>query len=551
MPEKAFAYAIRRNGVGSTARASQARGTLRRDEFASVSRPSISRDRGWSLQMRGVIADLARNAAVLYGEDVAVTFPGDRSLSFAEADTLAGRFAGGLAALGVGKGDRVVLHLPNGWRWVVAYHAVARLGAVVVPANILLSAPELTFIVADSGASVAILSPEKAVVDVGAAIKVVPNGKAGLIAFESLLTTEWLPPAVVDPNELFTIGYTSGTTGRPKGAMLTHGAIFTSVAMTATIHVRTRTDRIWSALPFPHVYGNVVMNAGFLTGGRLTAPARFDAGEALTDIGAERITLFEGVPTMYYQMLAHSNLAAADLTSLTRCTVGGQTMPITKLQAVAERFGCPILELWGMTEVSGPATSHSPWWPMRHGSIGLPFPAMDVRIAAPEAGGAGELMVRGPQVMRGYWNDPVATAEALDSEGWLATGDVGRLDEDGYLFIVDRKKDMILTAGYNIYPAELEQAIASHPSVAMVAVAGRADEEKGEVAEAYIVLHTGAAPDAAAILAHCRELLAAYKIPRRLFFVDDLPRTSTGKIMRRALGAVPEPVTILKERTVA
>lgn len=501
--------------------------------------------------MRGVIAALARDAAVRFGDDVAIAFPGDRSLSFAEVEALAGRFAGGLAALRIGKGDRVLLHLPNSWQWIVAYHAIARLGAVVVPTNILLSATELAFIAANSGAAVAILAPEKKDAEVGSALIIVPGGGTGRIAFEHVLQAEWMAPAVVEPDDLFTIGYTSGTTGRPKGAMLTHGAIFTSVAMTATVHVRTRTDRVLSALPFPHVYGNVVMNSGFLTGAQLTAPARFDAGQALASIGAERITLFEGVPTMYYQMLAHPDLATADLTSLTRCTVGGQTMPVAKLDAVAERFGCPILELWGMTEVGGPATSHSPWWPARHGSIGLPFPGVEVRVAAREADEAGELMVRGPLVMRGYWKDPAATAEALDGEGWLATGDVARLDGDGYLFILDRKKDMILTAGYNVYPAELEQAIAGHEAVAMVAVTGRPDEQKGEVAEAYIVLHRGAEPDEAAILAHCREHLAAYKIPRAVHFVEDLPRTGTGKIMRRALNADAAPPTIQREATLA
>lgn len=497
--------------------------------------------------MRGVLADLARDAALRCGEDVAVVFPGDKSLSFVEADALAGRFAGGLAALGVGKGDRVLLHLPNGWRWIVAYHAVARLGAVVVPANILLSGAEVAFIAADAGAVAAILAPEKAGADTGAALKIAPGGAGGAIPFDDLLHGEARPGAPISPDDLSTIGYTSGTTGRPKGAMLTHGAVFASVSMTATIHVRTRTDRVWSALPFPHVYGNVVMNAGFLTGARLFAPARFDAGQALADISAERITLFEGVPTMYYQMLAHPDLAGADLTSLTRCTVGGQTMPVVKLEAVAERFGCPVLELWGMTEVGGPATSHSPWWPPRYGSIGLPFPGVEVRVAAREADCAGELLVRGPPVMRGYWNDPAATAQALDGEGWLATGDVGRVDSDGFVFIVDRKKDVILTAGYNVYPAEVEQAVASHPAVAMVAVAGRANEEKGEVAEAYIVLHRGFAPDGAAILAHCRQRLAAYKLPRAVHFVEDLPRTGTGKIMRRALMPDAQPVPTQNE----
>lgn len=493
--------------------------------------------------MRPIIAELVRDAAVRFGEDVAIAFPSNRSVTFADLEHLAGRFAGGLAALGIGRGDRVLLHLPNTWQWVVAYHAIARLGAIVVPTNILLSADELAFIAADAEIAAAILVAEKEAAETGMALKIVPGGGTGRIAFEDLLQADRLPPAPLQPDDLFTIGYTSGTTGRPKGAMLTHGAIFTSVAMTATVHVRTRSDRVWSALPFPHVYGNVVMNAGFLTGARLTAPLRFDAGKALADICEERITLFEGVPTMYYQMLAHPDLAGADLSSLTRCTIGGQAMPVAKLDAVAKRFGCPLLELWGMTEVSGPATSHSPWWPARHGSIGLPFPGVEVRLALQDEHGAGELMVRGPLVMSGYWNNPSATADALDGEGWLATGDVGRMDDGGYLYIVDRKKDMILTAGYNVYPAELEQAIASYADVAMVAVTGRADEEKGEVAEAFIVLHRGAEPDAAAILAHCRARLATYKLPRAMHFVDDLPKTGTGKIMRRALKDSAEAAT--------
>lgn len=505
--------------------------------------------------MRGVVADLVHDAASRFGGEPAIVFPGGRSLGFLEIDALAGRFAGGLAALGVGRGDRVVLYLPNNWEWIVAYHAVARLGAVIVPANILLSPAEVAFIVADAGAAVAILASDSTTIRAGGARKIVPGGGEGVLAFDDLLESPWSAPADIGPGDLFTIGYTSGTTGRPKGAMLTQGNIFASVSMTATIHARTRYDLVYSALPFPHVYGNVVMNAGFLTGAGLIAPARFDAGQALAAIAAERITLFEGVPTMYYQMLAHPDIALADLSSLTRCTVGGQTMPVAKLEAVAARFDCPLLELWGMTEVGGPATSHSPYWPARLGSIGLPFPGTQVRIADDEdsgkdarVGAAGEMMVRGPLVTRGYWNDPVATAEAIDCQGWLATGDIGRVDEDGYLFVVDRKKDMILTAGYNVYPAELEQVIATHPSVAMVAVAGRADDEKGEVAEAYIVLHRDAAADAAGLIAHCRLHLAAYKIPRCIHFVDDLPKTSTGKIMRRALAPPPVGAAIAAER---
>lgn len=323
--------------------------------------------------MRGVITDLVYNASQRFGDAIAISVPGGRSLTFREIDDLAGRFAGGLLRLGVNRGDRVILHLPNSLDWVVAYHGIARLGAVVIPANILLSSAEITYMAQDTDAVAAILSPEKAATDVGSARKIVPGGSEGALRLEDLLEEDWLEPADMNGDDLFTIAYTSGTTGKPKGAMLTHGNIFASVAMTATIHVRTMHDCVYSALPFPHVYGNVVMNAIFLTGSRLIAPARFDPAAALEGIAQEKVTLFEGVPTMYYQMLAHPDIATADLTSLTRCTVGGQTMPVAKLEAASERFGCPMLELWGMTELGGPATSHSPWWPARYGSIGLPF----------------------------------------------------------------------------------------------------------------------------------------------------------------------------------
>ena len=492
--------------------------------------------------MQPTIAALAHEAARSFGNATAVSVLGAESLSFAEIDRLAGCAAGKLLELGIRAGDRVILHLPNGWRWIIAYHALARIGAVVVPANILLSAAEISFIASDCEAKAVLLPGDRLPkVDIGDALVVTDDGSAG-IPFDALLDGQWMAPLDCEADDLFTIGYTSGTTGKPKGAMLSQGNIFASVSHTATIHVRTRHDRVYSALPLPHVYGNVVMNACFLTGASLFLPDRFDAAAALKAIAEERITLFEGVPTMYYQMLAQPALDDADLSSLTRCTVGGQTMPIVKLDAVAQRFGCPLLELWGMTEVAGPATSHSPWWPARHGSIGLPFPGTEIRIAAAAdpsqdapSGEAGELMIRGSLVTSGYWRNAEATRGAIDANGWLATGDVGYRDSDGYFFIVDRKKDMILTAGYNVYPAELEQVIARFEGVSMVAVVGTADEEKGEVAHAFVVLQPGAVADPAALSAYCRENLAAYKIPRAIHFVDDLPKTSTGKILRRAL----------------
>jgi long-chain acyl-CoA synthetase len=488
------------------------------------------------------ISDLAYNAAQKFGDKTALTLPGVRGYSFREIDDLAGRMAGGLAARGLKAGDRIVLHLPNGWQWVVAYHAIARLGGVVVPANFLLSADEVSFILENSEAA-ALIAPGERRASFTTRARVFTLGEAPEAEeITTLLDGDYMLPVERAPEDLFTIGYTSGTTGRPKGATMSHAGLFASLAGTATIHVRHAGDAVLTSLPFPHVYGNIVMNATFLAGSRLITTPRFDAGEALRLIGAEKATLFEGVPTMFYQMLAHPDIGQADLSSLTRCTVGGQTMPIAKVEAVVGRFGCPLLELWGMTEVAGPAVSHSPYWSPRPGSIGLPMPGFETRIADLEdpsreaaPGAPGELMVRGTMVTKGYWRNDAATRETINDDGWLSTGDIARTDADGYIFIVDRKKDMIITAGYNVYPAELEQVIAMHPAVAMVAVAGIADEEKGELAQAFVVPHRGVSLNEDELLVHCRKHLASYKIPRRIIFVEDLPKNSTGKVLRRSL----------------
>ena len=318
--------------------------------------------------------------------------------------------------------------------------------------------------------------------------------------------------------------------------------------MTATVHARHPADRVLSALPFPHVYGNIVMNSSLLAGCHLHVMDRFDAVTALAAIGKHRITLFEGVPTMYYQMLACVEATQADLSSLNRCTVGGQTIPTATMRVIVDRFGCPLLELWGMTEVAGPAISHSPFWPPRYGSIGLPFTGMTVRIADLQDGAqtagtetVGELCVRGPLVMQGYFNNEAATREVIDDDGWLHTGDLAYQDQDGYVFIVDRRKDMIITAGYKIYPAELERVIAAHPAVAMVAVGRIEDETKGELAKAYVVLKSGMTASEVELIDYCRAQLAAYKLPRRVQFVSDLPKTSTGKILRRELAQLDAP----------
>ena len=477
---------------------------------------------------------------------------GDLSLTYRELDDRIARFAAALRALGVVPQDRVTLYVPNGWQWVVAYHGALRLGAVINPVNILLTADEIDFIVGDCGATVLIAAADRCAALDGAAVReklrhaiAVGDGAAdGWLGFEALLdgSRKGVEPVVIEVEALSTIAYTSGTTGRPKGAMQSHRSIHFNAVMTAVMHARDSHDVVATALPCPHVYGNVVMNSTFLVGGTLVLHARFDAGEMLRSMERERATLFEGVPTMYFFMLAHPDLDRCDLGSLKRCTVGGQTMPTAKMLEVEARFGCPLVELWGMTELAGLGSTHAFHAGRVPGSIGFALPQTELRIVRTTdpaiempIGEVGELMARGPHVMSGYFGNEQATRDTVEADGWLHSGDIAYMDADRNVFIVDRKKDMILTAGYNVYPAEIERVLAAHPAVAMVAVGSIPDETKGELAKAYVVLKAGADAAENEMIEFCRPHLAAYKLPRAVQFVVDLPRTSTGKILRREL----------------
>ena len=504
--------------------------------------------------MLRTLGEVLPRAARMYGDKTALIV-GERSFGFAELNTLSNRLANSLHGLGVEAGDRVTLYSGNCWEWIVSYYAVIKLGAVINPINVMLTPEEVGFVVRDCGAKALIASREKGEPLLGLTgdgespleelILFGDGGSANGARSFGQMVEDGAPDlqiAEVPPESMSTICYTSGTTGHPKGAMLSHRSVVTNTAMTANMHVRTDKDKVVTALPCAHVYGNVVMNGCFFYGMTLVLLPAFGEVEVLAAIQNHKATMFEGVPTMFMYMLAHPEFDDYDLSSLTRCTVGGQTMPVAKMEEWESRAGCPLVELWGMTEIGGLGTTHPLYGENRHGSIGVALPYVECRIAdvedasktlAPDE--VGELMVRGPIVMQGYYGNDKATAETIEPDGWMHTGDLAKVDSDGYFHVVDRKKDMILTAGYNVYPAELERVIAGHPDVALVAVGPRAHETKGELAKAYIVLKPGAEGDADAITSFCREHLAAYKVPREVQFVDDLPKTSTGKIMRREL----------------
>ena len=488
------------------------------------------------------------HAVRAFGDRTALVIDG-RSFSFRELDDLSDSLAASLVKMGISAGDRVTLYAPNSWEWIVSYYGALKTGAVINPINVMLTPAEVAYVTGDCGAKALIGSLDKVAPALEAGIadlEAVVFGDrsvSGATPFNELVAKrQTFEPVAVRPDALSTIGYTSGTTGHPKGAMQSHRAVILNTAMTAQLHLKTPLDTVVTALPCPHVYGNVVFNGAMMYGLKLVLHSRFDAGEILASIAAHKATMFEGVPTMYMYMLVHPDFNSFALASLSRCTVGGQTMPVAKMEEVERRFGCPLIELWGMTELAGLGTTFPSYGPHKLGSIGIGLPHNDVRIAdvgdaakTMPRGEVGELMIRGPIVMQGYYGDMQATREAIEPDGWLHSGDLATMDEDGAIFIVDRKKDMINTGGFKVFPAEIERVIAAHPSVAMVAVGGQPDELKGEIAKAYVVLKPGAAADAEGILALCRAELAAYKAPRAIQFVADLPKTSTGKIMRREL----------------
>jgi long-chain acyl-CoA synthetase len=503
------------------------------------------------------LGEIAPIAAARYGDKLAAVVDG-ATLTFDALEERSNAIANGLIGAGVQPGDRVVLYGPNACEWLIAYCAIAKVGAVVVPVNALMTATEVAYVVEHAGARVLLAETDKGASlldrqrDLGLTTVVLwgappPKGETSLDFWQSLGATTFTPVTRA-AGDTGAICYTSGTTGRPKGAAQNHRAIVMAAMAAATMSARTRADTVVSPLPLPHVYGSCVLNAALLAGSTLVSLSRFDVDAVLDAVRTYRATVMDGVPTAYYYMLAHPRFGSYDLRSLTRCTVGGQTLPAAKSLEFSERTGgVPVHELWGMTELAGAATFNPYWGLNKPGTIGLPVPGMQVRIvdaADPGkemgVGERGELMVKGPMVMQGYTGDETATREAIRPDGWMHTGDIATMDEDGYCTIVDRKKDMILTAGYNVYPAEVERVLCMHPAVALAAVCGVADETKGELAKAYVMVKPGAGVTGRELVEHCRAHLAAYKLPRAVQLVENVPITSSGKILRRLLKDVDD-----------
>jgi len=509
--------------------------------------------------MQSAIGNLLDVSARRFGTKPALVTM-ERTLTFAELDRLSTRFAAGLADLGVTPGDRVTLWLENGWRWVVAYFGILRAGAVVNPANALLTPPEVRYMLDDCQARCAIVKSRDSEVLVGAEpvtwITSEASSSSGSHSFDALMERgaaslhRWRAPPV-GLADICAIFYTSGTTGFPKGAVLRHESVLMNLAMTSLMHGLHADDTIVTALPCAHVYGNVVLNTAMACGITLVLLPRLDERAILESIERHRATILEGVPSMYLSLLNIADLERFDLASLRLCTVGGQGMAVNRMQEIEARLRCPLIELWGMTELAGLGTTHPYNGPRNLGSIGIPLPFSEVRITRPEnaahevaAGEVGELLVRGPHVMNGYFQRPDETKAMIGPSGWLRTGDLVRRDARGYLYLVDRIKDIILSGGYTIYPAEIERALAQYDELSGAVAYPLEDALRGQVVKVTVVRRPGSSCTAEDVIAYCRGQLAAFKVPRAVEFTDRLPTGSTGKVIRNATRLTPPRATV-------
>jgi len=471
-----------------------------------------------------------------------------RAISYRELDRAARGVAAALRARGVERGDRVALLVPNVPEFTIAYYGILYAGGTVVPINVLAAAPEVTYFLQDAGAKLLIAHPlfadsaKKGARDAGAPV-VWTTGDGD--ADESLPAMARTAPldalAQTAATDTAVILYTSGTTGKPKGAELTHANLLLNCAVVLPRLLPIDASMTAMAtLPLFHSFGQTcIQNATIAVGGTFTLLPRFTPEAAFEILVRDRVTLFAGVPTMYFALLNHPGGEKFDLSSLRFCLTGGAPMPVEVMKAFEARYPVTILEGFGLSETSPVASFTVPGKPRKPGSIGYPVWGVEMAIVddadrpLPD-GERGEIVIRGHNVMKGYWQRPDATKEALKN-GWFHSGDIGVRDADGCFFIVDRKKDMILRGGFNVYPREVEEVLYAHPAVVEAAVVGVAHDSHGEEVKAVVALRAGASATPEELIAFCKERLAAYKYPRTVEIVDALPKGPTGKILKREL----------------
>jgi long-chain acyl-CoA synthetase len=485
--------------------------------------------------------------------DKAVAIHAGGKLTYGELDELSDRLAAGLDAAGLQPGDPVALQLPNIPQFLIAYFGILKAGCVVVPLNVLLKAPEVAFQLADSTARMLITwegilgeaAKGAASAEVGRIYAVGhAESDTDAIPFEGLLSPSATSHRLVtrEPTDTAVIIYTSGTTGQPKGAELTHIGLYMNADIPGRLFDVQSDDVVITALPLFHVFGlSSILNVCVRFGCTMSLIPRFDAETTLTAIQRDGATIFEGVPTMFVALLSCDQLDNYDTSSLRVAISGGASIPAPVLDAFEERFGVVILEGYGMTETASTTTFNKSVTDRRIYSVGKPIWGTQTEVwdeaghaLSPGRDQVGEVVTRGLHVMKGYLGNPAATAEAF-AGGWLHTGDLGYFDEDGYLFIVSRKKELIIRGGYNVYPSEIEDVLHSHPSVAEAAVVGIPDDRLGEEVMAFVKLEAQCSLLASDLIAYCRERMAAYKYPRVIEFRDELPKNTLGKVLKGEL----------------
>ncbi|KAF0994232.1 long-chain-fatty-acid--CoA ligase [Geobacillus sp. TFV-3] len=526
------------------------------------------------------LSDYLRETAEQFGDHEAIDFLG-KMMTFRQLYEQALTFAHYLRTIGLKKGDRVAIMLPNCPQAVISYYGTLMAGGIVVQTNPLYTEYELEYQLNDSGASVLvtmdILYPKveklKGRIPVQHSIVTrmqdyLPTVKKWLYPlvqrkqnmpivriaenetvhlFRTIMSRKETAPIGVDIDpveDVALLQYTGGTTGHPKAAMLTHRNLIANTLMCAhwVYKCEKGKETVLGVLPFFHVYGmTTVMNLSVMMASKMVLLPRFDVKQTLKTIERTRPTMFPGAPTMYIALLNHPDLPKYDLSSINVCISGSAPLPVEVQEQFERATGGKLIEGYGLTEASPVTHSNFLWDGERvKGSIGVPWPDTEAKIVSLETGEEakpgelGELAVRGPQVMKGYWNRPEETEQVL-RDGWLYTGDIGYMDERGYFYIVDRKKDVIIAGGYNIYPREVEEALYEHPKVQEAAVIGVPDPYRGETVKAFVVLKPGEACSEKELDAFMRQRLAVYKVPRIYEFRSELPKTAVGKILRRVL----------------
>ena len=462
-------------------------------------------------------------------------------------------FRGGLVGLGLEPGDRVALLCANNWYFVVSYVAVLGAGLVAVPLNPASPHREIERELAAIGARALVVGPSGrnafASVDRSAtpALEYVvgPSG-AGVgesVTFDQVLAADPAPVVEREADDLAVLMFTSGTAGSPKAAMLTHGNLLSNLEQVQASPGRAQEagDVSFGVIPLFHIFGlNVVLGGAMHAGGCVLLIERFDPSSALDAIARHEATLVSGPPTMWAALADQPDADPAALASVRLATSGAAKLPDEVPRRLMERFGVRLVEGYGLTETSPVVATANGLPDAPVGSIGRPIRGIEMRLVDPEGddvliGDEGEVWVRGPNVFHGYWNDPEATAAALTPDGWLRTGDLAVVNDDGYLFLVDRAKDLIIVSGFNVYPAEVEEILVEHPAVDAAAVVGVPHQHSGEAVKAFVVVADGFAVEEDDLIAWCAEQLARYKCPSKVMFVDELPHNVAGKVLRRTL----------------